>query len=90
MTLSCSGCMQVDSPANAKHAQTCTPHRTLNPCIPSPPPPHTQRSFVSNLDYTVTDVDIRELFGAVGAIKDAGIHYDARCEGCVYVCGGGI
>jgi hypothetical protein len=36
-------------------------------------------SFISNLDYKVTDEDIQELFGTVGTIKDSGIHYDKRC-----------
>jgi hypothetical protein len=35
-------------------------------------------SFISNLDYKVTDEDIQELFGTVGTIKDSGIHYDKR------------
>jgi hypothetical protein len=41
-------------------------------------------SFISNLDYKVTDEDIQELFGTVGTIKDSGIHYDKRC-GAVFV-----
>lgn len=38
------------------------------------------RSFISNLDFKVTDEDIQELFGTVGTIKDSGIHYDKRCD----------
>jgi hypothetical protein len=47
-------------------------------------------SFISNLDYKVTDEDIQELFGTVGTIKDSGIHYDKRCgffTGCCMMCG---
>jgi hypothetical protein len=34
--------------------------------------------LVSNLDYKVTDEDIKELFGTVGAIKESYIHYDKK------------
>eukprot|EP00882_Tetradesmus_deserticola_P024207 GHRQ01026444.1.p1 GENE.GHRQ01026444.1~~GHRQ01026444.1.p1 ORF type:complete len:366 (+),score=140.80 GHRQ01026444.1:247-1344(+) len=43
--------------------------------------------FISNLDYKVTDEDIKELFGTVGNIKDSAIHYDksGRSMGTAYV-----
>lgn len=35
-------------------------------------------SLVSNLDFKVTDEDIKELFGTVGPIKESAINYDKR------------
>ena len=34
--------------------------------------------FISNLDYKVTDDDVKELFTVCGDLKEHGIHYDKR------------
>lgn len=34
--------------------------------------------LVSNLDFKVTDEDVKELFGTVGTIKESYIHYDKK------------
>ncbi|KAI8466806.1 MAG: hypothetical protein J3K34DRAFT_524217 [Monoraphidium minutum] len=43
--------------------------------------------FVSNLDQSVNDEDVKELFGAIGPLKEFGVHYDksARSTGTAHV-----